>query len=179
MSRTSPCRARAASRRSPSRSTAPAPARYGLGIDDINQVVQAAIGGREAGRLYEPGGDRNFPVMVRLDAPYRPSLDAIGRIPVGGPRGATLADVSEIKLVSGVSYIYREDSIRYVPIRFSVRGRDPASTVAEAQDEVAHRIELPPGYRLEWVGEFRNLRDALGRLSVVVPAALGLVLVLL
>ena len=154
-------------------------ARYGLGIDDVNQVVQAAIGGREAGRLYEPGGDRNFPVMVRLDAPYRSSLDAIGRIPVGGPRGATLADVSEIRLVSGTSYIYREDASRYLPIRFSVRGRDPASTVAEAQEEVAQRVELPPGYRLEWVGEFRNLQDALGRLAVVVPAALGLVLVLL
>ena len=154
-------------------------ARYGLGIDDVNQVVQAAIGGREAGRLYEPGGDRNFPVMVRLDAPYRSSLDAIGRIPIGGQRGATLADVSDIKLVSGVSYIYREDASRYLPIRFSVRGRDPASTVAEAQDEVAQRVELPPGYRLEWVGEFRNLQDAIGRLVVVVPAALALILVLL
>jgi cobalt-zinc-cadmium resistance protein CzcA len=117
--------------------------------------------------------------MVRLDAPYRSSLDAIGRIPVGGPRGATLADVSEIRLVSGTSYIYREDASRYLPIRFSVRGRDPASTVAEAQEEVAQRVELPPGYRLEWVGEFRNLQEALGRLAVVVPAALGLVLVLL
>lgn len=154
-------------------------ARYGLGIDDVNQVVQAAIGGREAGRLYEPGGDRNFPVMVRLDAPYRSSLDAIGRIPVGGSRGATLGDVAEIKLVSGVSYIYREDASRYLPIRFSVRGRDPASTVAEAQEAVAQQVELPPGYRLEWVGEFRNLQDALGRLAVVVPAALGLVVVLL
>jgi cobalt-zinc-cadmium resistance protein CzcA len=154
-------------------------ARYGLGIDDVNQVVQAAIGGREAGRLYEPGGDRNFPVMVRLDAPYRSSLDAIGRIPIGGPSGAVLADVSTIKLVSGVSYIYREDASRYLPIRFSVRGRDPASTVAEAQEEVSQRVELPPGYRLEWVGEFRNLQDALGRLSVIVPVALGLVVVLL
>jgi cobalt-zinc-cadmium resistance protein CzcA len=154
-------------------------ARYGLGIDDVNQVVQAAIGGREAGRLYEPGGDRNFPITVRLDAPYRSSLDAIGRVPVGGPRGATLADVAEIRLVSGVSYIYREDASRYLPIRFSVRGRDPASTVAEAQEEVERRVELPPGYRLEWVGEFRNLQEALGRLAVVVPAALGLVVVLL
>ncbi|GAA0587792.1 CusA/CzcA family heavy metal efflux RND transporter [Craurococcus roseus] len=154
-------------------------ARYGLGIDDVNQMVQAAIGGREAGRLYEPGGDRNFPVMVRLDAPYRSSLDAIGRIPVGGPRGAVLADVSEIKLVSGVSYIYREDASRYLPIRFSVRGRDPASTVAEAQEEVSRRVELPPGYRLEWVGEFRNLQEAIGRLVVVVPAALALIVVLL
>ena len=154
-------------------------ARYGLAVDDVNEVVQAAIGGREAGRLYEQGGDRNFPIVVRLDAPYRDSLEAIGRIPVGGPRGATLSDVAEIKLVSGVSYIYREDASRYVPIRFSVRGRDPASTVAEAQALVAARVELPPGYRLDWLGEFRNLQEAIGRLLVVVPAALALILVLL
>jgi cobalt-zinc-cadmium resistance protein CzcA len=154
-------------------------ARYGLAVDDVNEVVQAAIGGREAGRLYEPGGDRNFPIVVRLDAPYRDSLEAIGRIPVGGARGATLSDVAEIKLVSGVSYIYREDASRYVPIRFSVRGRDPASTVAEAQALVAARVELPPGYRLDWLGEFRNLQEAIGRLLVVVPAALALILVLL
>jgi len=154
-------------------------ARYGLAVDDINQVIQAAIGGREAGRLYEPGGDRNFPVMVRLDAPFRDSLDAIQRIPVGGPRGATLADVADIRLVSGVSYIYREDASRYVPIRFSVRGRDPASTVAEAQEMVEQQVELPPGYRLDWVGEFRNLQEAIGRLMVVVPAAFALILVLL
>ncbi|MDO9707143.1 efflux RND transporter permease subunit [Paracraurococcus lichenis] len=154
-------------------------ARFGLSVEDINEVVQAAIGGREAGRLYEPGGDRNFPLVVRLDAPFRDSLEAIRRIPVGGARAATLADVAEVRLVSGVSYIYREDASRYVPIRFSVRGRDPASTVGEAQELVAQQVELPPGYRLDWVGEFRNLQDALGRLMVVVPAALCLILVLL
>lgn len=78
-----------------------------------------------------------------------------------------------------MSYIYREDGQRYVPIRFSVRGRDPASTVAEAQDLVEQTVELPPGYRLDWVGEFRNLQEALKRLMVVVPAALALILVLL
>ncbi len=154
-------------------------ARFGLSVGDINEVVQAAIGGSEAGRLYEPGGDRNFPLVIRLDAPFRDSLEAIARIPVGGARAATLADVASIRLVSGVSYIYREDASRYVPIRFSVRGRDPASTVAEAQALVAQRVELPPGYRLDWLGEFRNLQEAIGRLAVVVPAALCLILVLL
>jgi len=154
-------------------------ARFGLAVDDINDAVQAAIGGRESGRLYEPGGDRNFPIVVRLDAPYRDSIEAIGRIPIGGSRPATLRDVADIRLVSGVSYIYREDSARYIPIKFSVRGRDPASAVTEAQDIVAERIELPPGYRLEWVGEFRNLQDAVRRLLVVVPAALALIGVLL
>ena len=154
-------------------------ARYGLSMEDVNQVVQAAIGGSEAGRLYEPGADRNFPIMVRLNQAARDSIEAIGRIPIGVVSGATMADVADIRLVAGVSYIYREDASRYVPIRFSVRGRDPASTVAEAQRLVAAEVELPPGYRLDWVGEFRNLQEAIGRLMVVVPAALVLILVLL
>ncbi len=152
-------------------------ARFGLSMDDVNQVIQAAIGGREAGRLYEPGADRNFPITVRLDAGSRDSIDAVRRIPVGA--GSTLGDVADIRLISGVSYIYREDASRYVPIRFSVRGRDPASTVAEAQRVVNANVQLPPGYRLDWVGEFRNLQEALGRLQVVVPAAFVLILVLL
>ncbi len=154
-------------------------ARFGLPVADINDVVQAAIGGREAGRLYERGGDRNFPITIRLAEPYRNDLDAIGRIPVGGPRGAVLADVAEIRLVSGTAYVYREDGTRYVPIRFSIRGRDPASAVREAQAIVEREVELLPGYRLDWVGEFRNLQEAVGRLLVVVPIALSIICILL
>ncbi len=154
-------------------------ARFGLRVEDVNDVIQAAIGGREAGRLFEPGGDRNFPIVVRLAEPFRDSVDSIGRIPVGGPRGATLADVADIRLVSGTAYVYREDGSRYVPIRFSVRGRDPASVVREAQAAVAARVTLPPGYRLDWVGEFRNLQEAVARLLVVVPVALAIIAVLL
>ncbi|MCX7933568.1 MAG: CusA/CzcA family heavy metal efflux RND transporter [Rhodovarius sp.] len=154
-------------------------ARFGLQVEAINDVVQAAIGGREAGRLYEPGGDRNFPIMVRLDSPYRDSIEAIGRIPVGGPRSAVLADVADIRLVPGISYIYREESQRYVPIRFAVRGRDPASTVREAQAAVAARVSLPPGYSIAWEGEFKNLQDAVRRLLVAIPVALALIAVLL
>jgi cobalt-zinc-cadmium resistance protein CzcA len=154
-------------------------ARFGLRVEDINDVVQAAIGGREAGRLFEPGGDRNFPIVVRLAEPFRNSLETIGRIPVGGPRGATLADIADIRLISGTAYIYREDGSRYVPLRFSVRGRDPASAVREAQALVAGRNELPPGYRLDWVGEFRNLQEAVSRLLFIVPVALAIIMVLL
>ena len=154
-------------------------ARFGLQTDDINDVVQAAIGGREAGRLYERGADRNFPIMVRLAAPYRATVEAIGRIPVGGSRGAVLSDVADIQLMAGVSYIYREDSARYVPLRFSVRGRDPASTVLDAQAAVTQRVTLPPGYRLSWEGEFKNLQEAIGRLTTIVPIAFALIAVLL
>jgi cobalt-zinc-cadmium resistance protein CzcA len=154
-------------------------ARYGLAVGDINAAIQAAIGGQEAARLYEPGGDRNFPIVVRLDQPFRADLDAIRRVPVNATSGATLGDVAEIRLSTGASYIYREDAQRYVPVRFSVRGRDQQSAVEEAEARVRANVQLPPGYRLEWVGEFRNLQEAVARLKVVVPIALALIAVLL
>jgi cobalt-zinc-cadmium resistance protein CzcA len=154
-------------------------ARYGLQVADINSVIQTAIGGQEAARLYEEGGDRNFPISVRLDAPYRIGRDAISRIPINATSGATIGDVADIRLITGASYIYREDAQRYVPVKFSVRGRDQQSAVQEAEDRVNANVQLPPGYRLEWVGEFRNLKDAIARLKVVVPVALALIGVLL
>jgi cobalt-zinc-cadmium resistance protein CzcA len=152
-------------------------ARHGLTIAEINAALAATVGGQEAGRLYEPGGDRNFPIMVRLSERYRDGIEAIGRIPVGAT--ATLADVARLELLAGPSYIYRENSARYVPVRFSVRERDPASAVREAQDRVARNVALPNGYRLEWVGEFRNLQLAVERLMVVVPISLAVIAVLL
>ena len=135
----------------------------------------------EAGRALRAGRRPRLPAD---GAPARATAqssaaDAIGLPGPPAARQVPLADVAEIGLASGVSYIYREDGSRYLPVRFSVRGRDPASTVAEAQEAVARRVELPPGYRLDWVGEFRNLQSAIGRLMVVVPVALALILVLL
>ena len=152
-------------------------ARRGLALADVNAALASAVGGQEAGRVYEPGGDRNFPVTVRLSERYRSGPEAIGRIPVGG--NAVLSDVARIELLSGPSYIYRENSARYVPVRFSIRGRDPASAVTEGQERVARNVTLPPGYRMEWVGEFRNLQLAVARLTVVVPVALAVIAVLL
>ncbi|WP_458096337.1 efflux RND transporter permease subunit [Roseomonas sp. WA12] len=152
-------------------------ARLGLTVADVNTAISAAVGGQEAGRFFEPGGDRNFPIVVRLSSRYRDGAEAIGRVPVGG--NAVLRDVARIEMVSGASYIYRENSARYVPVRFSVRGRDPASAVQESQERVGRNVELPQGYRLEWVGEFRNLQAAVARLMVVVPIALAIIAVLL
>jgi cobalt-zinc-cadmium resistance protein CzcA len=154
-------------------------ARYGLQVNDVNAVVQAAIGGQEAGRLYEGGSDRNFSIQVRLATPFRDDVEAIRRIPIVAGSGATLADIADVRLVSGPSYIYREDSSRYVPVKFSVRGRDQQSAVEEAIERVNAHVQLPPGYRLEWVGEFRNLQDAVARLRIVVPASLLLIAALL
>ena len=161
-------------------------ARYGLAPGDVNAVVQAAIGGQSPGDLYEPGSDRHFPIMVRLAPPYRQSLDAIKLIPIAAPNPSgtgtfpvTLADVADINLASGASFIYREQQQRYVPIKFSVRGRDLGTAVLEAQHRVEQEVTLPGGYRLEWVGEFGNLQEALGRLEFVVPIAILLICVLL
>lgn len=161
-------------------------ARYGLAPGDINATIQTAIGGQAAGNLYEEGSDRNFPIIVRLASPYRQSLDAIRRIPVGAPAAngngvvqIPLSDVANDRLVSGAAFIYRENQSRYIPIKFSVRGRDLGGAVKEAQQKVAQQVKLPSGYRLEWVGEFGQLEEALSRLKIVVPISIALILVLL
>jgi heavy metal efflux system protein len=163
-------------------------ARYGLAPSDVNAVVQTAIGGQSAGDLYEGSSDRHFPMMVRLAAPFRQSLDAIRRIPVSAPAGTgngngviqvALEDVADVQLVSGAAFIYREQQQRYVPIKFSVRGRDLGGAVLEAQRAVESSVSMPGGYRLEWVGEFGNLQEAVARLGVAVPLSLALIVLLL
>ena len=160
-------------------------ARFGLAPGDINAVVQAAIGGQSAGDLYEGSSDRHFPMMVRLAAPYRQSLDAIRRVPITatGSNGVAvqiaLQDVADVNLLSGAAFIYREQQQRYVPIKFSVRGRDLGGAVLEAQRAVEAQVPLPGGYRLEWVGEFGNLEEAISRLSIAVPMAIALIVLLL
>jgi heavy metal efflux system protein len=160
-------------------------ARYGLSPGDINATIRVAIGGDSAGDLYEPGSDRHFPIIVRLAPEYRRSAEAIQNLRIGapGPNGTItqipLSEVASIKLVSGAAYIYREQQERYLPIKFSVRERDLGSAIREAQDKVAAQVQLPPGSRIEWVGEFGNLQDAIKRLSIVVPISLALIAVLL
>jgi heavy metal efflux system protein len=158
-------------------------ARYGLNTGDVNTVVQAAMGGTNATTVLE--GDRQFAVAVRLDPKYRTSIDAIRNVKVAyqTPSGTNgyipLSEVANITLDTGASFIYRERSQRYIPIKFSVRGRDLGSTVAEAQERVASAIKLPNGYQILWAGEFDDLQAAKKRLMVVVPITLGLILVLL
>jgi cobalt-zinc-cadmium resistance protein CzcA len=161
-------------------------ARYGLAPGDVNAVVQTAIGGQSAGDLYEAGSDRHFPMMVRLAAPFRRNLQAIRRIPISAAASdgngliqVPLEDVADVRLVSGAAFIYREQQQRYVPIKFSVRGRDLGSAVLDAQHAVDAQVLLPGGYRLEWVGEFGNLQEAVSRLSVAVPLSIALIVLLL
>ena len=160
-------------------------ARYGFSVNDINTVVQAAIGGQEVTRVYE--GEINSALAVRLAAKYRDNVDAIRSIPIAlpssdpkaAPAYIALGDVAEVKLETGAAYIYRENSQRFIPLKYSVRERDLGSTVEEAQERIAKTVPLPAGYRMEWSGEFGALQEAKKRLAVIVPLSLLLILALL
>jgi len=158
-------------------------ARYGLNAGDINGTVQAALGGTQATTVLED--DRQFALIARVAPEFRDSLDRVRTIKVGlqTASGANvyipLADIAAITLDTGASYIYRERNQRFIPIKFSVRGRDLAGTIADAQERVAQQVKLPPGYRIDWAGEFESLQQAKKRLELVVPVSLGLILLLL
>jgi heavy metal efflux system protein len=158
-------------------------ARYGLNAGDVNSVVQAALGGTVATTQLE--ADRQFNVTVRLSPQYRGDFTSVGDIKVGfaTPNGTNayipLRELATISLDTGASYIFHERNSRFIPIKFSVRGRDLGSTVAEAQQRIAKNIALPTGYRIEWAGEFEELQQAKARLMIVVPISLLLILVLL
>ena len=157
-------------------------ARYGLNVSDVNSVVQAALGGTTATTLLE--GERQFNVTVRLAPQYRDSIEAVQRIKVGvqTPNGNAyipLGELASISLDTGASYIFRERNQRFIPIKFSVRGRDLAGAVAEGQARIAKNVKLPTGYRIDWAGEFQGLQQAKKRLAVIVPITLVLIMVLL
>ena len=160
-------------------------ARYGLSPGDINATIQAAVGGQAAGDLYEDGSDRHFTMLVRLAPQYRLSMEALERVAIGvqGANGSVtqvpLGEVATVKLATGAFYIYREQQERYIPVKFSVRGRDLGGAVLEAQEKVAKEIQLPSGYSVEWAGDFANFQSAVQRLAVVVPIAIALILLLL
>jgi cobalt-zinc-cadmium resistance protein CzcA len=136
-------------------------ARYGLNTGDVNTVVQAALGGTTVTTVLE--GDRQFSLAVRLDPRFRDSIDTVRTVKVAyqTPSGTNayipLSELADITLDTGASFIYRERSQRYIPVKFSVRGRDLGGTVAEAQDRVAKSVKLPNGYQIIWAGEFEDL----------------------
>ncbi len=158
-------------------------ARYGLNAGDITSVVQAALGGSTATTLLEY--DRQFGVSVRLKPEQRDQINDVRNIKVGyqTPSGVNayipLSDLADISLDTGASYIYHERSERYIPIKFSVRGRDLGSAVTEAQRRIAENVTMPNGYRAAWAGEFEELKQAQERLAFIVPISLFLILVLL
>ena len=157
-------------------------ARYGLNVSDVNSVVQAALGGTTATTLLE--SDRQFDVVVRLAPEFRKNLDDVRSLKVAvstsaGNAYVPLSELAAISLDTGASYIFRERNQRFVPIKFSVRGRDLAGAVEEAQQRIAENVKLPVGYRIEWSGEFEWLQQAKERLAVILPITLILIMILL
>jgi heavy metal efflux system protein len=158
-------------------------ARYGLNSGDVNAVIQAAMGGTQATTVLE--GDRQFALTVRFAPEFRDGVDSVRHLMVGYQNAAggtsfiPLTNLATISLDTGASYVYHERNERFMPVKFSVRGRDLGGTVAEAQARIAHNIKLPQGYRLEWAGEFDELQQAKARLALVVPIAIAIIMVLL
>ncbi|MEW6245859.1 MAG: CusA/CzcA family heavy metal efflux RND transporter [Nitrospirota bacterium] len=156
-----------------------ASARYGLQVSDVNAVVQAAVGGQAVTKVYE--GERLFDLVVRFLPEFRQDPEAIGNILVSTPNGARipLKQMASITTQTGAFIIYRENNRRYIPIKFSVRDRDLASTVQEAQARLAREVRLPERYAMEWAGQYDQLKDEQKRLTKVVPLSLVIVLFLL
>ena len=156
-----------------------ASARYGLQVADVNAVVQGAVGGQAVTQVYE--GERLFNLVVRFLPEFRQDVDAIGNILVSTPDGARipLKQVASITSQTGAFIIYRENNERYIPIKFSVRDRDLQSTVEEAQARLAKEVKLPDRYRMEWAGQYEQLKGEQKRMAVVGPISLVIILFLL
>ena len=160
-----------------------AAARYGLNTGDVNTVIQAALGGAVATEVLE--GDRQFDLVVRYPREDRDTIRKIRNLEVAYQAGNSavgyvpLEDLASINLTTGAAWIYHEGGERFIPVKFSVRDRDLGGAVAEAQARIASHVKLPPGYRMEWSGEYGELQDAQRRLEVIVPISLVLILGLL
>jgi cobalt-zinc-cadmium resistance protein CzcA len=155
-------------------------ARYGLNTGDVTNVVQAALGGLTGNgnpvvEVYE--GDKFFDLTVRWQKEYRSSLEAIREITVSTPAGAyiPLGQIATIEEANGPTSIYRENLQRYAPVKFSVRGRDLAGAIEEAQKRIAEKIHLPYGMHLEWEGEIQELKQIERRLLVIIPLTILLI----
>lgn len=157
--------------------------RYGLNTGDVNAVIQAAMGGTAATTVLE--GDRQYGMSVRYASVGRVNLENVRDLRIGytvnggGPGYIPLKDIADISLDTGATYIYHERNERFIPIKFSVRGRDLGSTVTEIQSRIERDIKLPTGYRILYAGEFEELQKAKDRMVILIPMAVALILVLL
>ena len=154
-------------------------AQYGVNTADANSVIEMAIGGKAASQLYE--GERKFDIRIRYLPQYRYSINEISDLLVPTQSGlqVPLKEIADIDVISGPAFIYREGNRRFIALKFSVRGRDLGSTIAEAQVNVHKLLHLPRGYTTTWNGEFENQERATKRLELVVPISLILIFILL
>jgi cobalt-zinc-cadmium resistance protein CzcA len=149
--------------------------RYGLNTGDVEAVVQAAMGGIAVTQVFE--GEKRFDLTVRWLSQYRSSLESIRELAISTPSGGTvpLGQIAKITINEGPSNIYREDGQRYTPVKFSVRGRDLESTIADARARIAAKVHLPYDSHLDWAGEINQLKEAESRLKMILPVTLLLI----
>lgn len=154
-------------------------ARYGLNVEDVNDMVESVVAGKDVGQVYE--GEQRFNLVVRLNEESGQSIDSIRNLLLTAPNGSrvALSEVADITLTEGAAQISREDTRRRIGVELNVRGRDIGSFVEEAQSKIEKEVQLPPGYYIRWGGTFENLQRASERLLIVVPIALFLIFVLL
>jgi heavy metal efflux system protein len=154
-------------------------ARYGLNVSDINGLIETAIGGTAATQVVQ--GEKQFDLVVRLEAQYRNNPDQIGNILVSTPDGSQipLKEFADIRVRNGASFIYRESNSRYIGVQFSVEGRDLAGAVNDARERVKAQVPLPEGYRLDWGGEYKEYTASRRQLNLVLPLTLFVIFLLL
>jgi cobalt-zinc-cadmium resistance protein CzcA len=154
-------------------------ARYGINVDDVNTLIQTAIGGDVATQVVQQ--EKQFDLVVRLSQQYRNDPKAIGNILLTTPEGAQipLKELADISVTNGASFIYRENNSRFTGVQFSVEGRDLAGAVQDAMTQVAQKVHLPEGYRLDWGGEYSEYTASRAQLMTIVPITLLLIFLLL
>lgn len=156
-----------------------AAARYGVNVSDVQRMIEAAIGGKVVGALYD--GAKRFDIVVRYLPENRNTVDAITNLLVPAPNGSRipLSQLAEVKLIDGATIIQRMDGDRQISVRTNIRGRDQGSFVAEAQQKIGAKVRLPKGYSLDWGGQFENLTRARNRLMMVIPITVALIFCIL
>src|SRR5215469_16540404 len=144
-------------------------ARFGLNVDDINNVIDAAIGGDVATEVVQ--GEEQFDLVVRLQPQFRSNPLEIGDIPVATPDGqeVPLKELATLRVENGASFIYRQNDSRYIGVQFSVTGRDLAGAVGDSIQQVARQVKLPQGYRIEWGGEYRQYTASRAQMRIILP----------
>ena len=154
-------------------------ARLGLNVEDVNDVIEIAVKGRDATQVYE--GERRYSAVVRFPEAYRASIESISGILLTAPSGAVvpLKDLASITLADGPAQVSRESAKRRLVIGANVQGRDLGSFVSEAQARIAAEVPLPDGYYLAWGGQFENMERAMSRLMVIIPITIGAIFFML
>jgi cobalt-zinc-cadmium resistance protein CzcA len=154
-------------------------ARFGINVADVQDAIQTAVGGNAVSQVLL--GEERYDVVVRYQAPYRDTQKAIANVRLLSPSGerVSLAQLTTVEVKDGAYDIYREGNSRYDAVTFNVRGRDLGSTVEDAMNQVHQKVKLPPGYHLEWSGEYESEKRAAQRLMIVVPLTLLVILIIL